>query len=159
MSRKSRKPQAAERPAAEILRQADQLLTEIRVRQAEMSALEAEMLERIAKIQAEYEEELTPYRVLLAGADMALLRIMKTERKILFEKTDVVNLASGSLIRSEGTGSRSRGMPWASAKSWALRTSSRPSRASTARPSRSGPTSGSSSSGPKGNRRQNTATR
>lgn len=110
MSRKSRKPllrqaqdgKTAERPAGEVLRQADQLLAEIRVRQEEMSALEVEMLERIAKIRAEYEEELTPYRVLIAGADKALMQIMKMERQILFEKTDVVNLANGSLIRSEG---------------------------------------------------------
>jgi phage host-nuclease inhibitor protein Gam len=81
---------------------ADRLLSEIRIHGEEMAALEAEMYERIEKIRAEYDEELAPYRVLIASADKSLLQIMKVERKTLFACTDVVNLVNGSLIRNEG---------------------------------------------------------
>ncbi len=81
---------------------ADRLLTEIRTRAAELAGLEAEAQEKIAAIMAEYEEELIPYRILIASADKALTGLMKAEKKTLFADGDVLNLSYGSLIRNQG---------------------------------------------------------
>ena len=81
--------------------QADALLAEIRTRAADIAAIEAEAQEKIAGISAEYEEKLTPLRLLLASADKALAGLMKAEKKSIFAGGDVLNLVNGSLIRNQ----------------------------------------------------------
>jgi hypothetical protein len=96
------KPAEAQKDEREIRRHADNLLAEIRTRQILMADKEAEMQGRIENVRAGYERELVIYRELIASADMALMQIMKMERKTLFAETDVVNLPNGSLIRNQG---------------------------------------------------------
>jgi phage host-nuclease inhibitor protein Gam len=115
MSRNSRKVTSAESgfsqipsPLAgegqgegEILQYADALLAEIRTRAVDIAALEAEAQEKIARISAEYEEQLVPHRLLLASADKALTGLMKAEKKALFADGDVLSLPNGTLVRNQ----------------------------------------------------------
>ncbi len=100
MPRKSRKD--AEGCHGNILNLADGLLSDLRDCTAEMVELEAGAQETISRISAEYEARIAPYREAIRDLDKNLVSLMKAERKTLFAGGDVVNLPSGSLIRSEG---------------------------------------------------------
>jgi len=79
---------------------ADDLLENIRAAREIIDDLEREYLEVAARLKAEYETRLKPFREELAGDEKALLALMKACRDALFDGTDVVYLSNGTLVHS-----------------------------------------------------------
>jgi phage host-nuclease inhibitor protein Gam len=79
---------------------ADDLLDNIRAAREIIDDLEREYLEVAARLKAEYETRLKPFREELAGDEKALLALMKACRDALFDGTDVVYLSNGTLVHS-----------------------------------------------------------
>jgi len=80
---------------------ADDLLENIRAVREIIDDLEREYLEDAARLKAEYETRLKPFREELAGDEKALLALMKACRHALFDGTDVVYLSNGTLVRTK----------------------------------------------------------
>ena len=107
---------------------ADDLLENIRAAREIIDDLEREYLEVAARLKAEYETRLKPFREELAGDEKALLALMKACRDALFDGTDVVYLSNGTLVHSRRTRSPSHGTTTPSSPCARSTASSMPSR-------------------------------
>jgi hypothetical protein len=93
-----RKEQA---PIAVIKDDAESLLAQIREEQSAIDQALAEGKSEMEKVVARYDEKVKP---LLESRDQAigvLIKLMKSNRKILFADTDVISLNSGRLLHSK----------------------------------------------------------
>ncbi|MCE5212135.1 MAG: host-nuclease inhibitor Gam family protein [Deltaproteobacteria bacterium] len=86
----------------EIKADADNRLAEIKLRTADINDLRAEAETEMRKVTERYALRLEAREVLLKSAITALMQVMKFNKKILFDGTDVVKLKNGSLIRNVG---------------------------------------------------------
>jgi hypothetical protein len=57
---------------------------------------------QIAKLSAPYEQTIEKLRADLATDEKTLLSLMKKNKRVLFDSTDVINLPDGSLIHNVG---------------------------------------------------------
>src|SRR4030042_3561207 len=87
-------------PPAEIKRTADFYLAEIAGYNAYIDALESEAKAALQDLEAKYIAEMAPVKENLKRCVSWLLAVMKSNKQILFDGTDIVRLANGSLIHS-----------------------------------------------------------
>jgi len=80
--------------------QADLLLADIIYHQTEIDRITAAFNEAVADLQTKYEAKVEISKISLEGAQIGLMQVMKFEKKILFDGTDIVNLPHGSLIHA-----------------------------------------------------------
>ena len=85
---------------ARLLEEANHRMDVIRTAQANIDTLMAEFQNAIAAVSAEYDAKIEPYRTRRATNHGDLLSLMKKGKAYLFDGTDVVRLANGSLIHS-----------------------------------------------------------
>lgn len=97
---KQRNPMEVAETPAEIRRRADGYLSEIAAHKTNLLALNSAAIAACQKLEAEYDAKMEPLNILLNAAVMALMQMMKIEKKTLFDGTDVVRLPNGSLIHS-----------------------------------------------------------
>ncbi len=83
-----------------IKSQADEFLLAIRGTTEEIDAILAKYNAAAEELKALYETALAPLRQLLKDDDASLKTLMRHDKKILFDGTDIVRLANGSLIHS-----------------------------------------------------------
>jgi hypothetical protein len=86
----------------EVQEKAKILLTSIADSNGVMEKLRAEYEAKIAQINAELKEKLLPVIGALQADEKAIIALMKKNKTILFDETDVVHLPPGSLIRTAG---------------------------------------------------------
>ena len=86
----------------EIKLEADNRLAEIIARTAERDALLAEYETARKEVDKKFAARLEAFEALKGSAEKALIQTMKFNKSLLFDGTDVVNLAHGSLIRNVG---------------------------------------------------------
>lgn len=79
---------------------ADDLLEDIRSAGEIIDSLTEQYNDDAARLKAEYEARLAPFRAELANDEKALLALMKANRKVLFDGTDVVYLSHGTLVHN-----------------------------------------------------------
>jgi phage host-nuclease inhibitor protein Gam len=84
----------------ELLNETEGSLFLIRAMQRDISALEAEANEKMQAITDQYNTLLAPLRDEKAARAKELIALMKKNKGVLFDGTDVVNLPPGSLIRN-----------------------------------------------------------
>jgi phage host-nuclease inhibitor protein Gam len=99
MAKKPRKE--PELSLTEIKRASDAALADIAQWCGQIESLEAEAEEKIRSIHAQYSAWLVPLQERLQRNIAWLKDTMKSNKNVLFDGTDVVNLAHGSLIHSK----------------------------------------------------------
>lgn len=99
---KQRKQQDAAPPQSlpELKRQADGYLEEIRLLSAEIKKAGDDAEAQIEEIRTAYRVRVQVQEIRLKSCEIAIQQVMKFNKRILFDGTDVVKLANGSLIRS-----------------------------------------------------------
>jgi len=95
---KTKASSAASRDIAEIM--AAELMIILGAISRDIAALEAQANEQMKAIADDFNARLTPLRAEQAIRDKELIGLMKKNKGILFDGTDVVNLLPGSLIRN-----------------------------------------------------------
>jgi phage host-nuclease inhibitor protein Gam len=85
---------------AEIKREADVGLASIASQSAKIKALESEATGALQALEADYNARLTPAKETLKRSIAGLMDMMKSNKRVLFDGTDVVRLTNGSLIHS-----------------------------------------------------------
>ena len=100
MATKQRKEDELSLTPAEIKRAADVALADIADCCNRIDVLKAEAEASVQVIQANYGEMLTPLQSQLARNVAWLKDTMKSNKAVLFDGTDIVRLANGSLIHS-----------------------------------------------------------
>jgi phage host-nuclease inhibitor protein Gam len=96
---KQRKSDEA-RPLAEIKMAANAWLIQIAGYEADIEVLEAEAKSALQALDAEYGARIVPLKAELKLYVSSLVATMKSNKAMLFDGTDVVRLANGSLIHS-----------------------------------------------------------
>lgn len=86
---------------ASVQSEACEILIQMNILTARIDVLETRANERMADITTCYNAMLTPLREEQAERAKQLLALMKKNKAVLFDGTDVVNLPPGSLIRSK----------------------------------------------------------
>jgi len=81
--------------------QADDLLERIRADQNVIDDMAVEYNDAVARLKADYEAKLKPFKEDLATDEKTLVGLMKAGKKALFDGTDVVYLPHGMLIYSK----------------------------------------------------------
>ncbi len=81
---------------------ADEILAYMRDIVDGIADLEARANAEMAEITARYGHLLNPMRDEMAALEKEITALMKKNKGVLFDGTDVVNLANGSLIREKG---------------------------------------------------------
>lgn len=108
MKSEKRKEKSKETPSLEgrglgrVKTDADELLSYLRDVIGGIADLEARANAEMAEVAARYGGLLNPLRDELAARGKELIALMKKNKGILFDSTDVVNLMHGSLIRENG---------------------------------------------------------
>lgn len=87
---------------AGIQESADELLSYLRDVSTGIADLEARANAEMEAVTARYGGLLNPLRDELAARGKELIALMKKNKAVLFDDTDVVNLVNGSLIREKG---------------------------------------------------------
>jgi hypothetical protein len=85
---------------AEIQKEADQRLYEIAFHAAKLEKLRAEYQAKVKEVTVKYAAKLEAFAALKIGSELVLIKIMKFNKGILFDGTDIVNLPHGSLIHN-----------------------------------------------------------
>ena len=85
-------------PVAEIKQSANFCLAEIAAQSAGIEALEAEAKAALQVLEAEYSARMVPLKEKLKLVVSLLMDTMKSNKATLFDGTDIVRLANGSLI-------------------------------------------------------------
>jgi hypothetical protein len=100
---KSRKKSTTVIPAkAGIQERADELLAGIRRKQEAIEVITMFANDEIEQIKQRYEGECGPFKANLLIQEKALIALMKKERAIFFDGTDVLQLTNGALIHEVG---------------------------------------------------------
>jgi phage host-nuclease inhibitor protein Gam len=83
-----------------IREEADRLLKAIAFHSAMLNRFQIAAQAAIERVSAQYSAQMEPHKILFASAEKGLQQVMKHEKATLFDGTDVVRLANGSLIRN-----------------------------------------------------------
>ena len=86
----------------EVTKIAEQLLASIALIEQVMETNTANYKAMVAPLTAQYQKEIDVLKNNLAADEKELITLMKKNKAILFDGTDVVNLQPGSLIREKG---------------------------------------------------------
>lgn len=78
--------------------QADDLLENIKAFQGIIDDMTTEYNDAVARLKADYEAKLKPFKEDLATDEKTLVGLMKAGKKALFDRTDVVYLPHGMLL-------------------------------------------------------------
>lgn len=97
----TRNPSVSCRVKSVVQSDAEQLLLWLRDLTHDITALETEASAEMAAVTERYNGLLTPLRDEQTARAKELIALMKKNRAVLFDGTDVVNLPPGSLIRNK----------------------------------------------------------
>lgn len=87
-------------PTAIIINKAEDMLTCLRIVNNDIAELEAKANAEMAAIKARYESTLTALRDGKGTLEKSLINLMKKNKGIIFDGTDVMHLKPGSLIHN-----------------------------------------------------------
>ncbi len=89
-------------PIEKVRSEAEELLLAIAVSQTRIDLLTEQFNEEIERLKAHYEGMIAPMKATVERDGKALQGLMKANKAVLFDGTDVVRLVNGTLIREAG---------------------------------------------------------